>query len=195
VFYYSNPGSIYGTEADIPYPKYSNELDFELEVAFVIGKAGKDIPKESAGEYLFGLMIMNDWSARDIQRAEMRVRLGPAKSKDFATSIGPWLVTIDELEDRVTHRVGVFDLEMTAKVNGKEVTKGNLKDIYYSFADMIGRASAECTLHPGDIFGSGTVGNGCLLELTQSKGPWLKPGDIVDLEIDCLGSLRNQVVR
>jgi fumarylacetoacetate (FAA) hydrolase len=191
VFYYSNPESVYGQDAVIPYPNYTKELDFELEAAIVIGKAGRDLRADEAAEYIFGFMIMNDWSARDVQRAEMRARLGPAKSKDFATSFGPWLVTVDELIDKATDRVGIYNLEMISKVNGQELSRGNLSSIYYSFGDMIARASASCTIKPGDVFGSGTVGNGCLLELTNNHGPWLQPGDRVELEIECLGTLSN----
>ena len=140
-----------------------------------------------------GYMIFNDWSARDIQRQEMAVGLGPAKSKDFANSFGPCLVTPDELVDHRTDRPGVYDLAMVARVNGEERSRGNWKDLHYSFAQMVARASEAATLRPGDILGSGTVGTGCLLELTDGKGPWLQPGDVVELEIDKLGVLRNTV--
>jgi len=192
VFYFSNPWSVYDPEATIPHPKSSNALDYELEVACVISKDGRDIPADQAGEYIFGYMIMNDWSARDVQRQEMRVGLGPAKGKDFATSLGPYLVTPDELADcAIPGRVGVYDLEMVARVNGVERSHGNWKDLHYSFGEMIARASQDCTLYPGDVIGSGTVGTGCLLELTKGQGPWLQPGDIVELEIERLGVLRN----
>ena len=193
-FYYTNPNAVFGPDEAVPYPKYTSALDFELEIACVIGKAGRDLTAGQAEDYIFGFTIMNDWSARDVQRAEMKL-LGPAKSKDFATSLGPWLVTLDSLRDRATGRPGVFDLEMTARVNGREVSRGNFKDIYFSFGQMIERASADTFIMPGDVFGSGTVGTGCLLELTKGEGPWLQPGDVVELEIERLGVLRNRVVR
>ncbi len=193
VFYYSNPNAIYGPGESVPYPSYSKALDYELEVACVIGARGRDIAVEQAEENIFGYTIFNDWSARDEQRKEMAVGLGPAKGKDFASSFGPAIVTPDELADRATDRPGVFDLSMTARVNGDERSRGNWKDIHYSFGEMIARASADVTLMPGDIIGSGTVGTGSLLELTSGEGPWLQDGDSVELEIEQLGVLRNQV--
>lgn len=195
VFYFSNPNAVFGPEQAIPYPAYSQALDYELEVACVIGRAGNNIPVESAEEHIFGYTIFNDWSARDTQRAEMRVGLGPAKGKDFASSFGPWIITPDELEERSTGRPGVYDLEMVARVNGEERSRGNWRDIHYSFGEMIARASAEVTLYPGEIIGSGTVGSGCLLEITGGDGPWLEPGDEVALEIERLGVLRNKIAR
>jgi fumarylacetoacetate (FAA) hydrolase len=193
VFYFSNMSAIYGPDDTIPYPSYSDALDYELEVACVIGKAGQDIPAEEAEEYIFGYMIFNDWSARDVQQREMRVGLGPAKGKDFANSFGPYLVTPDELADRHTGRPGVYDLEMIARVNGEERSRGNWRDLYWSFGQMIERASQDVILQPGDVIGSGTVGTGCLLELTKGDGPWLQPGDVVELEIERLGVLRNTI--
>jgi len=193
VFYFSNPNVIFGPNETIPYPSYTHALDYELEVACIIGREGINIPAEQASDYIFGYTIFNDWSARDIQRLEMRVGLGPAKGKDFASSIGPWIVTPDELKDRASGRSGVYDLEMVARVNGEQRSRGNWKDIYYSFGEMIARASQDTYLLPGDMIGSGTVGTGCLLELTQGKGPWLQTGDVVTLEIERLGELVNQV--
>ncbi|MDH3943103.1 MAG: fumarylacetoacetate hydrolase family protein [Anaerolineae bacterium] len=194
VFYFSNPQSAYGHEDEIPMPSYTQALDYELEVGAVIGQPGRDIPAEKAMEHIFGFTNFNDWSARDEQRREMSVGLGPAKGKDFASSFGPYLVTPDELDDRSTGRPGVYDLEMVARVNGEERSRGNWKDLYYSFGEMIARASADVWLQSGDIIGSGTVGTGCLLELTKGNGPWLKKGDIVELEIERLGLLRNTVI-
>nr|MBI2905027.1 fumarylacetoacetate hydrolase family protein [Chloroflexota bacterium] len=191
-FYFTNPNSIFGTGEAVPCPKYTQALDYELEIACVIGKTGRDIPAEKAEGHIFGYMIMNDWSARDIQRKEMKM-LGPAKAKDFATSLGPWLVTVDELRDRATGRPGVFDLQMSARVNGVERSRGNFKDIHYSFGQLIAHASEDAFLLAGDVIGSGTVGSGCLLELTKGQGPWLRPGDVVELEIERLGVLRNRV--
>ncbi|HLE15592.1 MAG TPA: fumarylacetoacetate hydrolase family protein [Anaerolineales bacterium] len=193
VFYYSNPNQVFGPAQLLPYPSYSQALDYELEIACVIGRAGKDIPAGEAPDHIFGYTILNDWSARDVQQAEMRAGLGPAKGKDFAASLGPWIVTPDELEERSTDRPGVYDLEMTARVNGEERSRGSWKNLYYSFGEMIARASAGVFLFPGDVIGSGTVGTGCLLELTRGKGPWLDPGDLVELEVERIGLLANQV--
>ena len=193
VFYFSNPTSIIGPDDPVSAPKASRALDYELEVACVIGKTGRDIPANEAENYIAGYLIFNDWSARDLQRQEVAVGLGPAKGKDFASSFGPMLVTPDELADRHAGRPGVYNLTMTARVNGGERSRGNWADLYHSFGDMIARASADATLYPGDLIGSGTVGTGCLLELTKGQGPWLQSGDIVELEIERLGVLRNTV--
>jgi 2-keto-4-pentenoate hydratase/2-oxohepta-3-ene-1,7-dioic acid hydratase in catechol pathway len=193
VFYFTNPNNIYGPDDEIPYPPYSKELDYELEIAAIIGKPGTDIKPARAAEHIFGFTIFNDWSARDVQREEMKVRLGPAKGKDFASSLGPCIVTLDELKPKATDRPAVYDLAMKARINGKETSAGNLKDIYWSFGDILARMSASVTLMPGDVIGSGTVGTGCLLETTKAKGPWLKPGDVVELEIEGIGVLRNVV--
>jgi 2-keto-4-pentenoate hydratase/2-oxohepta-3-ene-1,7-dioic acid hydratase in catechol pathway len=192
-FYFSNPGNVFGPDDEIPYPGYTNELDFEFEIAAIIGKPGHDIQPEDAPMYIFGYTIFNDWSARDVQREEMKVGLGPAKGKDFASSLGPCIVTIDELSQRGTGRPGVYDLPMRARINGREISRGNLTDIYWSFGDILARASQSVTLMPGDVIGSGTVGTGCLLELTKGKGPWLKTGDEVELEIEGIGILRNTI--
>jgi fumarylacetoacetate (FAA) hydrolase len=193
VFYFSNPNNNYGHEETIPYPSYTQALDYELEIAVVIGKPGINIRPEDAADHIFGYTIFNDWSARDLQVQEMRVNFGPVKSKDFACSFGPVIVTPDELEDRATGRTGVYDLFMTARVNGNESSRGNFNDIYWSFGDMIARASQSVMLRPGDVIGSGTVGTGCLYELTKNQGPWLNHGDIVELEIERIGVLRNAV--
>lgn len=193
VFYYSNPRTVIGHEEPLVAPTHGTDLDFELEIGAVIGVEGRDIPAERAGEYIVGYTILNDWSLRDVQRREMKVGLGPAKGKDFATSLGPYLVTTEELEDRRTERG--FDLEMVARVNGTEYSRGNLRTQTHSFGAMVARASEGVTLYPGDILGSGTVGTGCILELTPEKvGGWLQPGDLVELEVERLGVLRNRVV-
>lgn len=193
VFYFTNPNAIFGPDQTVPYPSHSDALDYELEVACIIGKSGRDIQPEQAAEHIFGYTVFNDWSARDTQRLEMKVGLGPAKGKDFASSLGPWIITPDELEEHATGRPGVFDLEMVARVNNVERSRGNWKDIHYSFGDMIARASQDVLLLPGEVIGSGTVGTGSLLELTKAEGPWLQAGDIVELEIEKLGVLRNRV--
>jgi 2-keto-4-pentenoate hydratase/2-oxohepta-3-ene-1,7-dioic acid hydratase in catechol pathway len=192
IFYFSNPNAMKGTGEEVKRPSKCIRLDYELELACVIGKEGKNIKASEAEEYIFGYTILNDWSARDLQMKEMKVLLGPAKGKDFATSIGPWIVTKDELEP---YRVGDrFDIDMSAKVNGEVLSKGNFKDIYYSFGEMIERASEEVTLYPGDIIGSGTVGFGCLMELGEEVHRWLEPGDVVELTITGLGSLTNTII-
>jgi fumarylacetoacetate (FAA) hydrolase len=195
IFYFTNPNNIFGPEDEIPYPPYTRELDYELEIAVVIGKPGRDIKPEDAPKHIFGYTIFNDWSARDVQREEMKVSLGPAKGKDFASALGPCIVTTEELADKTTGRPGVYDLEMRACVNGVEKSHGNFKDIYWSFGDILARASELVTLLPGDVIGSGTVGTGCLLELTKGKGPWLNEGDVIELEIERIGTLRNKVGR
>ena len=193
-FYYSNPHVIYGPEENVPYPAYTKTLDYELEIACVIGQGGIDIPETEAEAHIAGYTIMNDWSARDVQVGEMKIGLGPAKAKDFATSLGPWLVTPDELQDRKTGP-GKFNLKMTAKVNNKQLSKGNMDKIHWTFPQMIARASQSVHLQSGEVFGSGTVGTGSLLELGEDAHPWLKPGDVVELEIERLGVLRNKVIR
>ena len=192
VFYFSNHLAIKGPEDKISMPVESKMLDYELEVACVIGKQGKNIRADEAEEYIFGYCILNDWSARDCQRQEMKVGLGPAKGKDFATSIGPWILTKDELENLKSGKG--FDMTMKAKVNGVLLSKGNMKDIYYSFGEMLERASAGVTLYPGEIIGSGTVGTGCILEHGTEVHRWLQPGDEVVFEIDRLGVLRNWII-
>jgi 2-keto-4-pentenoate hydratase/2-oxohepta-3-ene-1,7-dioic acid hydratase in catechol pathway len=192
VFYFSNHLAIKGPEDKISKPVQCDWLDYELEVACIIGKEGRDITAEEAEDYIFGYCILNDWSARDLQRQEMKVGLGPAKGKDFSTSIGPWIITKDEMESLRTGKA--FDISMKAKVNGVLLSEGNMKDIYYSFGEMIERASAGVTLYPGEIIGSGTVGTGCILELGTEVHRWLQPGDVVELEIDKLGVLKNSIV-
>jgi fumarylacetoacetate (FAA) hydrolase len=196
IFYFTNTSEIYGSECAVPYPVGSSALDFELELACVIGREGRDIPAEEASSYIAGYVVMNDWSARDFQARDMQLNLGPGKGKDFATSLGPWLVTPDELAGRrLTHGAEErYDLTMVARVNGREVSRGNFKDIYYSFPQMIAWASRNARLRVGDVLGSGTVGTGCILEIGTEKQPWLQRNDVVELEIDGLGILRNTIV-
>ena len=193
VFYFSNPFAIFGSDAEVPMPSSTQALDYELEVAAIIGKGGRDIDEKNAHEHIFGYTIFNDWSARDVQRQEMKVGLGPAKGKDFASSLGPIIVTADELADHDAGRAGVFNLEMTARINGKEYSRGNWNSLHYSFGEMIARASQDVDLYPGELIGSGTVGTGCLLELTKGQGPWLKKGDEIELAIEEIGTLANKV--
>ena len=194
VFYFSHPGSLVGHDHPVYAPLGSNELDYELELGVIIGKGGKDIPPEKAWEHVAGFTIINDFSARDLQRKEMSVGLGPAKGKDFATAVGPYLVTLDEFADRID-AAGRVDLEMTARVNGKELSRGNAKSMYFTWPQMIAHASRDAELFPGDLLGSGTVGTGCILELgPKNTGGWLKPGDVVELEIERLGVLRTPII-
>ena len=190
-FYFTNHRTIQGPNEIINRPQNCEMLDFELEAAIIIGKEGKNISKEEADDYIFGYTILNDWSARDLQLGEMSVGLGPAKGKDFATSIGPYIVTKDELEQ--TRENKGFNLKMTAAINGKQLSNGNLNSLYYSFSEMIAHASQSVSLYPGDIIGSGTVGTGCILEHGQDVQPWLADGDEVTLSIEKIGSLTNWV--
>lgn len=182
VYYNGNPRAITGYGDAILFPPNEDRRDYELEFAVIIGKKGRDIPVDKAHEYIAGYTIMNDWSARSIQARTMKVGLGPAKAKDFATSLGPCLVSADEIPDP-------RNLTMTARVNGEEWSRGNTGDSHFSFEQMIAFASEGVTLYPGDVLGSGTVGTGCGLELDR----FLQPGDEVELEIERIGILRNTV--
>jgi 2-keto-4-pentenoate hydratase/2-oxohepta-3-ene-1,7-dioic acid hydratase in catechol pathway len=186
IFYHPSRFSVCGTETDVPWPGYTERLDFELEFGCYIGRRGKDIPKERAREHIFGYTIFNDFSARDEQTKEMAGQLGPGKGKDFdnGNAMGPCLVTADEIGDP-------YRLDMIARVNGEEWGRGNSRDMHWKFEDCIAHASRSETLHPGEFFGSGTVGNGCGLEHLR----FLKPGDLVELEVQGIGVLRNRVVK
>ena len=193
VFYFSNPCTLRGHQEPVQRPSGTEELDFELEVACVIGKEGANVSGAEAEDAVFGYMILNDLSARDLQRQEMKCMLGPAKGKDFATAIGPFVVSTDELED-VRVGPGRYDLSMVARRNGKEISRGNMRSLTHDFTKMIERASGDVTLRVGDIIGSGTVGTGCILELgAEAAGGWLKPGDTIELEIDRLGVLTTPI--
>ena len=169
-FYFSNPAAIYGPDDEIPYPEGTEKLDYELEVAAVVGADGE----------IGGFTVMNDWSARDLQRQEMAIGLGPAKGKDFATSLGPVIVTPDELGD-----------VMVARVNGEERSRGSLGDMYWSWEQIVEHAARNTELRPGDVIGSGTVGTGCILEHGDER--WLQRGDEVELEVEGIGILRNRI--
>ena len=200
IFYFTNHQAVSGPGDVHVQDLHLGKLDFELECAIVIGKQGRNIKAADADAYVAGLMVMNDWSARDLQMLEMKLNLGPAKGKDFATTLGPWLVTLDDLADvtTTTPTGNQYDLEMTTVINGEEVSHGNVKDMTWTFAQIIERASYGVTLYPGDVIGSGTCGTGCFLELNGSKvydpAWWLKPGDVVTCTIDRLGALENTVV-
>ena len=184
VYYKGNHQSIIGPGDPVVWPSFTEKLDYELELAIVIGREGRNIPAAKAMEHVAGFTVMNDFSARDMQRAEMKVRLGPAKGKDFATAIGPVLVTTDEIPDP-------YNLRMSARINGETWSEGNSGSMHHRFERMIEFASMDETLHPGDLIGSGTVAGGCGLELDR----WVKPGDVIELEIDGIGTLTNTVVR
>jgi fumarylacetoacetate (FAA) hydrolase len=193
IFYFSNVSEIRGPDDPIWCPAASAELDYELEVAAVIDTPAVDLPPERAEEAIGGYTIFNDWSARDLQREETVVRLGPAKGKDFASSFGPYLVTPDELAD--ARRGNGYDLAMVAEVNGVQTSRGSWSDAQFSFGEMLSRASADARLRPGDLIGSGTVGTGCLLEVKDTTiGRYLAPGDSVVLRIERLGELRAPIV-
>ena len=193
VFYFSNVSEMRGPDEPVWCPSASRELDFELEVCALVDTPATDLDAERAEDAIGGFIVLNDWSARDLQRDETRVRLGPAKGKDFATTIGPWLVTPDELAD--ARRDKGYDLAMTATVNGTEISRGRWSDIQFSFGEMLARASADVRLRPGDLIGSGTVGGGCLLEAKEhTLGRYLEPSDEVVLAVERLGELRSPVV-
>ncbi len=208
IFYFTNHNCIQGTGDVVCMPDHFEKLDFELEAAIVICKPGKNIKADEADEYIGGYMVMNDLSARRLQMEEMLLNLGPAKGKDFATTIGPMLVTPDELEEfkidcKPGHTGNAYNLAMKCWVNDVQVSEGNLADMDWTFAEIIERASYGVQLFPGDIIGSGTVGTGCFLELNgtgklndpEYKEQWLKEGDVVEMEIDNLGKLSNTIVK
>jgi fumarylacetoacetate (FAA) hydrolase len=194
VFYFGNTSELRGPEQPVWAPRGSLELDYELEIGALVDLAIVDADAERAEEAIGGFTILNDWSARDLQRDETTVRLGPAKGKDFAISIGPWLVTPDELPPAVDGAKAP-DLAMTATVNGVETSRGTWADVRYSFGEMLARASADARIRPGELLGSGTVGTGCLMESRdRTIGRWLEPGDEVVLEVERLGRLRSPIV-
>jgi fumarylacetoacetate (FAA) hydrolase len=207
IFYFTNHHGIQGPGDVRCMPDHFERLDFELEAAILVCKHGRNIRAEDADQYIGGIMIMNDLSARRLQMEEMLLNLGPAKGKDFSTVIGPWLVTLDDLEPyeipaKENHVGKNWNLRMQCRVNGQQVSDGNLGDMEWTFAELIERASYGADLFPGDVIGSGTVGTGCFLELNGTgklndpnyAEQWLKEGDIVEMEIDGLGTLSNTMV-
>jgi fumarylacetoacetate (FAA) hydrolase len=208
VFYFTNHHSIQGPGDIRCMPDHFHKLDFELEVAVVIARNGRNIRASEADDYIAGLMIMNDMSARTLQAEEMLLNLGPAKGKDFATATGPWLVTPDELREfevpcKTGHTGLAWNLRMQCRVNGVTLSDGNLADMDWTFAELIERASYGVDLYAGDVIGSGTVGTGCLLELNgtgkladpEYNEQWLQENDVVEMEVDGLGILSNTIVR
>jgi fumarylacetoacetate (FAA) hydrolase len=191
-FYFSNPNSLVGDQASIAPPGGSNELDYGLQLGIVIGSRVRNLPPEQAWKSVAGFTIINDFSARDVQRAEMAVGLGPAKGKDFATAVGPVLVTRDEFADKIENEA--INLEMRARLNGRELSRGHSSHLFHSVPKMIALASRDADLFGGDLIGTGTVGTGCILELTpEHTGGWLKPGDVIELEIERIGVLRTRI--
>jgi len=208
IFYFTNHNSIQGPGNIYCMPDHFEKLDFELEAAIVINKSGRNIKAAEADDYIAGLMIMNDMSARRLQMEEMLLNLGPAKGKDFSTVIGPMLVTLDELEQfeipcKEGHTGKSWNLNMKCWVNGVQVSQGNVGDMDWTFAEIIERCSYGVNLFAGDVIGSGTVGTGCFLELNGTgklndsnyKEQWLQPNDVVEMEIDGLGKLSNTIVK
>ena len=192
VFYFSNPNMLIGHDAEICAPAGCAELDYELELGIVIGRGGRNIPAERAWDHVYGFTIINDLSARDLQRQEMSVGLGPAKGKDFATAVGPWLVPRRYIEDRSDG--DKITLEMSARVNDRALSRGNVATLHHSIPKMIAHASRDAELFPGDLIGTGPVGTGCILDLgPEAAGGWLKPGDTVELEIERIGVLRTRI--
>jgi fumarylacetoacetate (FAA) hydrolase len=200
IFYFSNTSEIRGPGDPVWAPQGSSELDFELEVGAIVDTPAFNLPEERGGDAIGGYFVLNDWSARDLQRDESTVRLGPAKGKDFATTIGPWIVTPDELAPSWPAGAAAPTLEMTASVQGAdgdavEVTRGSWGTAHYSFAQMLARASADVHVRAGEILGSGTVGTGCLLEVKdQTLGRWLEPGDLVTVAIAGIGEVQTPIV-
>ena len=206
VFYFSNHNAIFGPSDDIQcMPSHFEKLDYELEIAILIGKEGINVKAENAKEYIAGFMIMNDMSSRGLQMKEMKLNLGPAKGKDFASVLGPYLVTPDELSGNIINEDDNgcnYDLQMTCSLNGKLLSKGNLKDMAWSFEKIIERVSYGAAIYPGDIIGSGTVGTGCLLEINGTNKlkssdfteVWLKENDLVEMEIEKLGKITNKII-
>jgi len=208
IFYFTNHNAILGpTDNIICMPDHMQKLDFELEAAIVIGKKGRNVKAKNADNYIAGYLIMNDMSARALQMEEMKLNLGPAKGKDFCTVIGPYLVTKEELADKKIatadgHDGDTYSLNMKCWVNGKLLSEGNMKDMNWTFAEIVERCAYGADILPGDVIGSGTVGTGCLLELNGShklENPdyepvWLKDGDVVEMEIEGLGRIKNKIV-
>lgn len=194
VFYFQSPQATRGYRADVELAPGSQRFDFELEVAVVIGRAGKDMHPDEAEDHIGGYLLMSDWSARDVQAREMKQTMGPVKAKDTATSYGPYLVTPDEL---VRDGGNAFSIPLTASVNGRRYSEGNLRDLYWSFGQLLAYASRGTRLVPGDVIGSGTVGTGCILELSLVHGvteyPFLAEGDLVELTGEGLGTIVSRI--
>ena len=194
MFYFSNHNALVGHNAAVPPPAGCAELDFELELGVIIGHGGRDISRSRAWKHVAGFTIINDLTARDLQRRELTVGLGPTKSKDFATAVGPWLVTRETVADRIAGEK--LTLEMSARVNGRELSRGNVASLYHTIPRLIAQASRDAELFPGDLIGTGTMGSGCIADIGVDKaGGWLKAGDVVELEVERIGVLRTRIAR
>jgi 2-keto-4-pentenoate hydratase/2-oxohepta-3-ene-1,7-dioic acid hydratase in catechol pathway len=194
IFYFSNPLRIIGPEDVMHYPSASNQIDYELELAAVIGREASDTSEADGLDCIAGFTILNDWSARDLQRDESQVGLGPAKGKDFATTLGPWVVTTDEL--RPYMKDGRLAVRCTLKVNGDLWMDGHGGTMHHTWGQFVERASHDSRIVPGDVMGSGTVGGGTIGEAMAGKFPqarWLQPGDVVEIDVQGIGTLRNTV--
>jgi 2-keto-4-pentenoate hydratase/2-oxohepta-3-ene-1,7-dioic acid hydratase in catechol pathway len=193
IFYFSNPLRIFGPDETVPYPSASELLDYELEIGAVIGREGTNVRAADAFAHIAGFTIFNDWSCRDLQRDEMEARLGPAKGKDAATSLGPWIVTTDELASRIHD--GRLNVRCTLKVNGEQWMENDASLMYHSWGDMIERASRDSRIVPGDVLGSGTVTGGSIGEAIRNGLParYLQVGDVVEIEVEAIGVLRNTI--
>jgi fumarylacetoacetate (FAA) hydrolase len=193
IFYFSNPLCIFGPDDAVPYPSASEQLDYELEIAAVIGREGRNVAEADAFSYIAGFTIFNDWSCRDLQRDEMEARLGPAKGKDSASSLGPWIITTDELQPFI--RDGRLHLSCSLKVNGVKWMDSNVGLMYHTWGAMIERASRDSRIVPGDVIGSGTITGGSIGEAIRNGYParYLEPGDIVEIEVERIGILRNTI--
>ena len=200
IFYFTNHQAVIGEGDMLVRERHLDRLDYELEVAIVTGKSGRDLSVEEADDYIFGYLIMNDWSARGLQMEEMKLNLGPAKGKDFATAMGPFLVPRSDLSPHLEQSENgeVLDLVMRGYINGKQYSEGNVNTMHWTFAQILHRMTYGVDVQPGEVVGSGTVGTGCLLELNGSKitnNLWIQENDVVTMEIDELGSLENRVVK
>ena len=198
VYYYSNHNSVIGPGEVFINRKLSEMLDYELEIAAIIGKKGVNIPANKADEHIFGFTIMNDFSSRKIQANEMKLNLGPAKGKDFATALGPFISTIDEFEDKIesSSNGNIYNIELKGYLNGDLISQDNLRNMSWTFAQIIERISTGTTIYPGDVIGSGTCATGCLYELNSypnSNDRWLKDGDVIEINAESLGTLKNTI--
>ena len=192
VYYYTSNSSLYGSMEQIPYPSFSSALDIEVEVGIIIGKDGRNIIEEDALSFIYGLTLMNDWSARDLWRKEARLNLGPSKSKDFATSIGPYITTIDEIEHLWNGHS--FSINVKSFINGVKFSDSGLDQIYWSIGKILSYASMDSTVRRGDIIMTGTFPGGCIFEKYSEGKDWLRKGDTVMIKSDVLGELRNEVI-
>ena len=191
IYYYTNKDALRPSGEKIAKPSFTSELDLEIEIGIIIGKDGRNIEKNRALEYIYGLTLMNDWSARDLWRKEAALNLGPSKSKDFATSIGPYITTTDELAKKWNGKT--FDIDVGSSVNGVPFSRSNMKDMYFSIGQMIEYCSMDSRLKKGDILMTGTMAGGCLFERNDPETRWLQAGDIVEIRSETLGILKNEV--